>query len=603
MPAASGSGCILRDVWSPGDEMAASTNPGSGLTYQVDEQAPLPVVAGVGLQYALLGLTGRILMPTVAFRAAGASEEVVTFAVCASLVICGAITALHAHPLGRFGAGYVLTTGPAGAAIAVTVDALKAGGTSLLAMLAITAAAMQMAFALRMSVLRRLLTPAVSGTALMLVSVTIFPVMFGLLDDVPAGTDVTAAPVCAGVALVTVGGISFKGTDRLRAWGPAIGIVAGSAAAALYGLYDYDRVAKTDWFGTPTQWPAHFGHGLAGIDFAAFVTLLPAFALLFFVCTIRSMSSALSIQTVSWRQRRALEFRPVQGTIGADALSNLAAGLAGAMPHNSHSGTVARTELTGVAARPVGLVLGAALVLVAFCPKMVAVVLAIPAPVFAGYVIVMIAATFTIGLTMAVSEGGHRQRLIVGLAFWLGTGCQYGFIFPDFVATFAGGMFKSALTTGGLVAIALTLLLVVTAPRRRRIQTRLEVSALPELRDFVRDLAVQHEWRPALGARVDAVVEEALLTLARDAEDGTERRRRLLVACFPEGNGAGLEFIAAGGTENIEDRLAVLGETATEESIERDVSLRLLRHLTTEVRHRQYHDLDVLRLHVDPPAD
>ena len=99
-----------------------------------------------------------------------------------------------------------------------------------------------------------------------------------------------------------------------------------------------------------------------------------------------------------------------------------------------------------------------------------------------------------------------------------------------------------------------------------------------------------------------AVAEEALLTLLGDDQDGDEPQRRLLVTAAREGNGATLEFIAAGGTENIEDRLALLSETATAESIERDVSLRLLRHLATEVRHRQYHDVDVVTLRVVPPA-
>lgn len=163
-------------------------------------------------------------------------------------------------------------------------------------------------------------------------------------------------------------------------------------------------------------------------------------------------------------------------------------------------------------------------------------------------------------------------------------------------------MFKSALTTGGLIAIALTALLVLTAPRRRRLQTRLAVSSLPDLQGFVRDLAAHHRRRPGFIERLNAVTEEALLTLLRDDQDTTADERRLLVTAAQEGTGATLEFIAAAGTENIEDRMAVLDETETEDSIERDVSLRLLRHLATDAHHRQYHDMDILTLHVHPPA-
>ena len=583
--------------------MATGHDPDGGLLYQVDEKAPLPLVAGIGTQYALLSLSSMMLMPTVAFRAAGASETAVVWAVFASLVICGGIIALHARPIGRFGAGYVLGIGPSSAAIAVTVDALNAGGPVLLALLAITASLFQFAFALRMSLLRRLLTPTVSGTALMLIPVTIIPVMFGMLDDVPAEYPDTAAPACAGATFLVVGGIMLKGTPALRTWAPVVGVIVGSVVAAFYGLYDVDRVVEAAWFGAPTEWPNHFATMTKDLDVGTFLGMVPAFVLLYLICTIRSMSSALAIQTVSWREPRAMDFRPVQGTIASDGLSNLAAGLAGTMPNGAHSGTVARTQLTGVASRPVGLVFGAAVILLALCPKVVALVLAVPAPVFAGYVTVMIAATFTIGLKMAVSEGAdHRQGMIIGLAFWIGTGCQYGFIFPDFVATFAGGMLKSALTAGGLVAILLTAVLVLTAPRRQRLETPLAVASLPELRDFVRELVNRHQWGSEMHGRLDAVTEETLLTLLRDDREATERERRLLLVASSEGNAALLEFVAAGGQENIEDRLAVLGETAAEESVERDVSLRILRHLATEVRHRQYHDVDIVTVRVVDPT-
>ena len=586
--------------------MAASPDQQAGLLYQVDESAPLPLTTGIGLQYAIISLSGMVLMPTVIFRAAGASEALVTWAVFASLVICGAVTALQARPLGRIGAGYILSTAPTGAAIAVSVDALTAGGPALLGTLMVVAAGLQLAFSMRLSLLSRILTPTVSGVALMLIPVTIMPVIFDMLDEAPPGHSPLAAPACAGATILVIGGIMLKGSAKLRLWAPVGGIALGSIVALFYGLYDVGRVADAGWFGIPGQWPPIITSPATSFDFGpSFVGLLPAFVLLFLVCTIRSMSSSLAIQTVSWRRPRAMDFRPVQGAVAADALANLASGLAGTVPTGVNSGTVARTLLTGVAARRVGVVFGVAVIVAAFFPKVLALMLAVPGPVFAGYVTVMVATTFSIGLKMAVSEGlDHRQGLIVGLSFWVGTGCQYGLIFPDFIATFAGGMLKSGLTAGGLVAILLTVLLEATAPRRKRMETRLALSALPELRAFASDLAKQHHWSTAMADRLDAVSEETLLTLLRDDEAAegegaaADQQRRLLVTARKEGRGAVLEFIAAGGEENIEDRLAILGEGGTEESVEREVSLRLLRHLAAEVRHRQYHDADIVTVRV-----
>ena len=583
--------------------MTDNTNPADNLTYQVDETAPFATTAASGLQHALLSLSSMVLIPAAAFRAAGATDSIVVWAVFASLVISGAAIVLHARPIGRFGTGYVMAIGPTSAAIAVTVDAINVGGVSLLAMLVITASAFQFAFTFRMSLLRRLLTPTVSGTALMLIPVSILPLMFDMFDEFPADLPIGVASGCSIVTILVIGGITLVGSNVLRTWAPLLGIAVGSTIAAVDGLYDVERVALAPWLGVPTQWPAHFASGMAGVDFEAFAGLAPGFVLLFLVCTIRTMGGALAIQSVSWRRRRALDFRPVQGAIAVDALSNLAAGLAGTISNGGQSITVARTQLTGIASRSVGVVYGAAIVLVAFCPKAVAVVLAVPAPVFAAYVAVMLATTFAIGMKMVVADGvDHRQGLIVGLAFWFGAGCQYGFIFPEFVADFAGGMLNNALAAGGMLAILLTALLLLTAPRRERLEVKLAVSALPALREFARAFAARHRWPPAMADRLDAVLEESLLTLLGDEHAADGEQRRLLALFFNERDAGVVEFMAAGGQENIEDRLAVLGDTATEEAIERNVSLKLLRHLAAEVRHRQYHDVDILTVRIGRQA-
>ena len=63
-----------------------------------------------------------------------------------------------------------------------------------------------------------------------------------------------------------------------------------------------------------------------------------------------------------------------------------------------------------------------------------------------------------------------------------------------------------------------------------------------------------------------------------------------------------LEFVVASGEENLEDRIALIGGEADEAPDEHDVSLRLLRHLASSVRHQQYHDIDIVTVRVTSPA-
>ena len=79
-----------------------------------------------------------------------------------------------------------------------------------------------------------------------------------------------------------------------------------------------------------------------------------------------------------------------------------------------------------------------------------------------------------------------------------------------------------------------------------------------------------------MAERLDAVSEETLLTLLREDEGAgeAEGRPRLLVAARNEDGGALLEFVASKGEENLQDRVALLGEAGAGDAIEREVSLR-----------------------------
>ena len=576
--------------------MAAEGSSGAGILFEPDERPPAPLALGLGLQFALLSLSGMMLIPMIVFRAVDASDALLSWAVFASLLICGAVTALQAFRMGRFGAGYILVTGTSGAAIAVAVDALEAGGSGLLATLLCAAALFQLAFSARLSLFRRILTPTVAGTVIMLVPVTVMPIIFGMLDDLPPGSASLAGPACALTTVLVVAGTMLKGTPRLRPWAPVAGIAIGSAFAGAFGLYDIDRVLDAAWIGVPAlEWP-----GL-DLDFGPhFWGLLPGFLLVIVICSIRTISASVAIQGVSWRGRRAIDFRAVQGAVTADGVSNVLSGLAGTIPNGVRMTTVSLTQLTGVGARSVGIVLGAGLAALGFFPKVLAVVLAVPGPVLAGYVTVMIATIFALGIKTVMQDGmDYRQGLIVGFSFWIGFGCQNGLIFPEYLADFAGGMLQSGLTAGGLVAILMTGILELTAPRRARLEAELDLAALPTIHEFVRAFAARSGWDAAMAARIKAASEESLLTLLQRDEDRPAGRRRLLVTGQAQGATAVVEFVAAPGEENFEDRLTLLGERAVDDSIEREVSLRLLRHVASSVRHQQYHDTDILTVRVE----
>ena len=574
-----------------------------GLRYQPDEPVPAKLAIGVGVQLATLNIAAVMLIPTVVMRAADVPDAYLSWAVLASVTVSGATTMLQAVRARRIGAGHVLVMGASGAFIPACILALTEGGPALLATLVATSAFVPLLLSWRLSLFQRILTPSVSGTVIMLIPVTVLPFVSGLLEGGP-GAGGAAAPGVALSFLATVlpiGAIALRGTGALRLWAPVIGVIVGSALAAGYGLYDLERVASADWVALPHPRPPGFD-----LEFGpAFWTLLPSFLLVALIAAVRTMSSAVAIQRVSWRRKsRAVDFRAVQGAVAADGAGNLLAGLAGTVPGSATTASVSLTELTGVAGRGVGIAAGATFVAFAFLPKAFAAVLAIPDPVFAGYLSVILAMLFAIGMKIVVQGGiGYREGIVVGLAFLTGVGFQYGLIFPELVSSFAGGLLANGMNAGGLAAIALTLFLRLTAPRRARIETGFDLSELPEIREFLQAFAARAGLDRTAANRLDAAAEEALIALdLPDRPPSGPARRRLLLTARRESADVVLEFVVAPTGENIQDRLAVMGGETEEDALESEVSLRLLRHLASSVRHRQYHDTDIMTVRVDTTA-
>ena len=174
--------------------------------YEPDERLPAGLSVGLGFEYAALIIGGIVLTPAIIVRAGGGSDTYLTWAVFTALVVSGLTTVIQAVRVGRIGAGYSLLMGTSGTFIAVSVAALVEGGPALLATLVVLSSLFQFTLSTRLALFRRLITPAVAGTVIMLISVTIMPIVFDMLKQVPAGTPAPAAPVCAIVTFVTTPG-------------------------------------------------------------------------------------------------------------------------------------------------------------------------------------------------------------------------------------------------------------------------------------------------------------------------------------------------------------------------------------------------------------
>ena len=546
----------------------------------------------------MLTLASTVLMVTITFRAADEGEDYLLWAVFAALIISGAITALHAGRVWRLGAGHVLMTGAGPYFIAVSVLALTEGGWSMLASLIVISSVIQFALAAWLPLLRRIITPVVSGTALMLIAVTVMSIAVDRLKEVPEGAPLAAGPSVAAATLVTATALAMRASGVWRLWALLIGIASGCAVAAFFGLYDVQRVVEAPWFNMPdiAAWP-----GLDLAPDAGFWALLPAFVIVALVVAIKTSSEGVVIQQVSRRSPRATDFRLVQGAINTNGLGTLLSGIAGTPPTVVYlPSTVSLINLTGVAARSIGYVIGVILLALAFLPKVTAILLTVPSPVMGGYLLMIMGLLFVEGMRTVVQDGlDHRKALVIGVALSIGVGLENQNIFADLLGQTWGASLGNGMTVGVLAAILMTSFIELTSPRRRRLEVELAASAMPRIDAFLSELASRIGWNDASTGRLRAAGEETLSSLLQSGGgDGADCVPRLIIVARPDAGTVELEFLAVFDEENLEDRLAYLSDQA-EAPEEHEISFRLLRHYASTVRHKKYHGIDIVAVQVE----
>lgn len=575
-----------------------ATGPSSqDLRYEPDERCPPVLAVAVGAQGILIVLPPTVLIVAITVLAAGQDDRYLSWAVTAALIIVGLVTVLQSARIGRLGGGHVLVSGVTPNYIAVSVIALDVGGPAMLASLIVLSALFYLAMAAWLPLLRRVITPVVSGTVLMLLAATILPFAFDRLSTVPATAPAAAGPVVGFATLAVSTMLVLRAPAKLRPWSLLFGIVAGCVTSAPFGLYDLGRLSAAPWFGIPDG-------GFPGLELtptAEFWALLPMFLIVTLVQAIKNIGDGMVVQRLSRRRPQATDFRLIQGSIYANGLGILMSGVAGTPPTTSYSTFSASLfNLTGVAARRVGYVMGAILVALALFPKLMAVLLSVPSPVMGGFLLVAIGILFVEAIRTLSGAGLNPEKaFIAGLAFSIGLGIEQRNIFEDVFGSPWGTLLGKGITVGAFAAMALTALLELARPRGRRLEVSLSITSLPQIDEFLREIAGPLHWDPASTERLRSAGEETLSSLLQPANEyAAGKAPRLIVNARPDAGSIEMEFLAVLEEENLEDRLAYL-EEQDETADEREISFRLLRHHASSVRHQKYQGMDIVTVRVD----
>ena len=568
-------------------------NPAQGITHEPDDSCPIGLTLAVGVQGVLISLPPTVLTMLLFARASGLGEDYLAWSVVAAVAVSGITTALLAARIGRVGGGHILIAGAVPSYLAIGLLALEQAGPGTLAALLVVSSLCQFGLSAWLPLLRRIITPVVSGTVVMLIAVSILPLTIEKLGQVPDGALPQAGPAVAAVTLVVVAILGLRATGALRLWSPLVGLLAGCVAAVLAGLYDATPLLEAPWVGVPELW-------LPGFDVSPgpeFWALLPMFLIVSISGAIKAVGGSVVVQQVSTREQRVTDYRRVQGVVNANGVGSLISGFLGILPTGTYAATtVSLTNFTGVAARTVGYTIGIMLVVLALLPKPMALLLTIPDAVTGAYMLMIMGLLFVEGLRSVSQDGlDPRKVLIVGISMAVGVGLQGENVITDVVGGSWGLVLGNGMIVGTITAILLTAFIELSAPRRRRLEVMLDMSALPQLDEFLERTASSLGWDESSSDRLRFVGEEALSSLLGDKED--EIPRRLIVLARSGAGMIELEFLAVLEEENLEDEIAYMTEQS-EAPETRDISLRLLRHFASAVHHRKYQGVDIVTVEV-----
>ena len=555
------------------------------LSYELDECPPPLLSLGLGLQYTLLTITPIVLVPTVIIRNTHLTQSYLSWCIFAAFIAVGITTLLQGMRIGLLGAGNLTIMGVSAAYMAICHQALLSGGPALMATLVTVSALLQFILAAKLSLIRRIVTPAVVGTLMMLIPVAVMPVIFKLLQE--KTTQSAYSGLNATITIIVIAALTLYLKGFWRIWALLIGTIIGYFLAIPMGLVDFSPIIEANWFGIPLN-----GRPENGFIFNSdFWGLLPGFFLITLVLTIKTVGDSMAIQGISWRRPRTTDFRTIQRSISTQGFGNLLCGLLATVPITTYSGGVAAAELTGVTSRRITFYACFCFITIALLPKITAVLLSIPPSVTAAYMLVVMSTLFSQGMKIVVKEENTRDVAIIsGLSFWIAIAVENNMLMSR-TNQWWDTILTSGLTVGGIMAISLSSFRELFSPTHY-MKTTLSLKSIGNTQQFLEKL-ISANWSSKARENLYAAVEETILILIQDEQTS----KHLMVTARISNKLAELEFMTGGNRENLEDHLLLIKTSSTNIG-GGDIPLRLLQHFTSSIHHQQYLDGDIVTITV-----
>jgi len=261
------------------------------------------------------------------------------------------------------------------------------------------------------------------------------------------------------------------------------------------------------------------------------------------------------------------------------------AGVAGTLPNETYSENIPVLKMTGVASRSVGFFAVALILTLAFMPKVSAVILDMPEPVFSGFLVGLLAMMFHSGLHLILESGINNQiGLMVGISVCIGMMAESQVFFPGVLPPSLAPLTNNGIAAGGLVAVLLSITFHWMRRPRLAFGLKPSIGHLPTLMDRLNEGVQALQLTPRELSILQLACEEVFLHVASHFE-GQAHAGSVQFRVLRDEEGVFAEIQAGRRVGDVVGSSRPPTSGWTDESDLKALGLYLLRNIVKDIRH------------------
>ncbi len=427
------------------------------LIYGRDDRPPWGVLVLLACQHIVL-MSSTLILPVALVKEIGGSNLEAAAVVSLTMISAGIGTILQAIRRGPVGSGYLCPNLCGPSFFGVSMQAAWIGGLPLMWGMTLFAGLCEAAFSRIVRYLRVLFPLEVTGLVVILVAVSLVPL--GASKFV--GIDYAGDPISPGglvvavITLATMMGVNVWGKGHFRLYNVLMGMAVGyvmSIALNLVGASELHEVARQPWFALPRP-----GRSLLELKFDA--SLVLPFLIVSICGALKSFGNLITCQRINDPDSTEPDMKNVSRGLLADSLSLMTAGVLGGMATDTSASNVGLSSATGATSRSIAWVAGLLFILLAFLPKLSALLVIMPRPVMGAILVFVTCFMLMAGFRIIGSaEPDTRTTFVIGVSFVFALSLD---ILPQLYAdvpVWIQPVFTSSLTLGTVLAVILNLIL------------------------------------------------------------------------------------------------------------------------------------------------